>query len=469
MLTYDIDSIKDMPLYEGLYRFIQKDIVQGKIKVHEKLPSKRRLAAHLNISVTTVENAYGQLMTEGYIHSEQGRGFFVNEIGNMMGVMADEDQTERKMPYIPPEEEEEEYLVDFASNIADLSLFPFSTWSRLMRDILSGNNRELLKTVPYNGIYPLRKALADLLKSYRNMQVNPEQIIIGAGTEYLYGRILQLFGPGTVIALEEPGYKKLADLSQNREISWEYLSVYDKSHERMKKSKADIVHVSPANHFPTGIPMPVNVRMDLLEWAHARKGHYIIEDDYDSEIRYSGRAVPTLYTMDDKEKVIYLNTFSKSLIPSIRISYLILPPALLEKYRKTLSFYSCTSSSFEQLVLARFISEGYFERHINRLRMNYREKRDELLAAIEHSSLAERVKVSENNVGTHFQMKVVTQMSDEEIKRQAARHGMKLKMLSDYENIRQPENAGTLVINYAGVPKKRLKLAVQILESVFSK
>ncbi len=471
MLSFDIQKYKKLPLYEALYQAIRDEILSGSIAAGEKLPSKRALSLNMNISVTTIENSYSQLCLEGYVHAEPGRGFFVND-------MPDEDKENlaqlydvgsKTYPYIPPEEEEPKYKIDFKSNSSAMSLFPFSIWSRLMREVISCRNPELLVTGPYNGLFSLRNAIANHLKSYRGMNVNPNQIIIGAGTEYLYSRILALFGDGNIIAIEDPGYKKFADISGSQGCMWDYISVDEQGmrSDLLKKSKVNLAHISPANHFPTGAVMPISRRMEILEWVHRNPINYIIEDDYDSELRYSGKAIPTLYQMDDSAKVIYINTFSKSLVPSLRISYAVLPPKLVLRYRELLSFYSCTVSSFEQLTLASFISQGYFERHINRLKRHYRKKRELLIAAITASPLSDISQIKESEAGTHFLLRINTKLDDTQIHELAEEKGIKLALLSDYAKTFSIRNTRTLVINYAGLDPKQTSEAVSILEDIF--
>ncbi len=471
MLSFDLQKQGNVPLYEALYRAIRDEIISGGLTAGEKLPSKRALSLNMNISVTTIENSYAQLCLEGYIHSEPGRGFFVNDLPetdkeSLEYLYGAEDE---EYPFIPPEEEEPHYRIDFKSNMSAMSLFPFSVWSRLMREVVSSRNPELLVTGPYNGLYSLRKAIADHLHSYRGMNVNPDQIIVGAGTEYLYSRILALFGTGNVIAIEDPGYKKFADISGSQGCIWDYIPIdeFGMRSDLLKRSRANLAHVSPANHFPTGYVMPIARRMEMLEWAHSSPINYLIEDDYDSELRYSGKAIPPLYKLDKAERVIYLNTFSKSLVPSLRISYAVLPPKLILQYRERLSFYSCTVSSFEQLTLARFISQGHFERHINRLKQHYRNKRDLLISAIAASPLSKIGQIREAEAGTHFLLRMNTALDDAQIHAAADEKGIRLALLSDYAKAFSIRNSRTLVINYAGLDPKQTEEAVSILEEIF--
>lgn len=465
MLTYDLSRRGKTPLYEYLYHCIRNDILSGVLQSNERLPSKRALAAHLSVGVVTVENAYAQLLLEGYLYSIETQGYFVQplpytEVGGQSG--SKESLPEHETP-------EHEYQVDFKANKSSLDRFPSSVWAKLTRELLSSNDPEMLKTVPYNGLFTLRLAIADYLLRSRGMRVSPAQIIIGAGTEYLYSRLLQLFGQDVIIATEDPGYKKFAEVSAGFGVLWDYIPIDESGMrvDRLERNRVNVIHVSPANHFPTGIVMPISRRQQLLEWASQDPSRYIIEDDYDSELRYAGKLIPTMYSIDRNQKVVYLNTFSKSLVPSIRISYMVLPQLLLDRYKATLSFYSCTVSSFEQGILAKFISGGYFERHINRMKNYYKVLRNSILQALQTSPLAKISTIWEQNAGTHFLLKVNTILDDDEILSRAHERDMNLAMLSSYCRYPSLDQLRTLVINYAGIETDKIDLAVKILEEIF--
>lgn len=462
MLTYDLEKRGSLSLYDYLYQCIRQDIIHGKLAPQEKLPSKRSLAQHLNIGIITVASAYAQLAVEGYITSVEKKGYFVEDISTY---------AEKKISNVIniPEIEEHEYLADFKANRISLKNFPLSTWNRLMRETLSIHNESLLKTVPYNGVFELRKAIADYLRQTRAMEVSPAQIIIGAGTEYLYSRLLQLFGHSYTFAIEEPGYKKFASISASFGNTWKYIPIDDNGLlvQQLEESGADVVHLSPANHFPTGIVMPVTRRLELFEWVNRISKRYIIEDDYDSEFRYNGRFIPPLFAQDTQNKVIYMNTFSKSLVPSLRISYMVLPPKLLQLYIANQSFYSCTVSSFEQYALARFIAEGYFERHINKMKKFYREQRTKILTALRQSPLAAISKITERNAGTHFLLHIDTILSEAEIRANAQKVNLSLSFYSDYSHHYTSSQKCTLVINYAAIPDNKIDTVLKLLVSIF--
>lgn len=463
MLTYDLHRRGKTPIYIYLYQCIRRDIVEGKLRPGDKLPSKRALARHLSVGVVTVAGAYDQLVTEGYILSVEKKGYFVQNLSNY--------RVRKEEPAAHKEEEpdEREYFADFKANSIGLYHFPASVWNQLMRRALTEKNEYLYKTVPYNGLYILRAAIADYLLEARGMQVSPSQIIIGAGTEYLYSRLMQMFGRACTFAIEDPGYKKFAAISANHGNPWKYIPIDDGGLmiDKLEESGADVVHVSPANHFPTGIVMPITRRLELFEWVNRAHKRYIIEDDYDSEFRYTGSFIRPMYAVDNRNKVIYMNTFSKSMVPSLRISYMVLPPELVKRYHETMSFYSCTVSSFEQYALAKFISEGYFERHLNRLKNYYREQRTRMLKAVEESPLGEIADIIERNAGTHFLLRVRTTLTEEQVRQRAEEQDMLLSLYSDYSYAPPEDGVCTLVINYAGVDREKLPEVIRRLGSIF--
>lgn len=468
MLTYDLAKKENASIYEYLYQCIKKDILDGTLHANEKLPSKRELAKHHQISLKTVENTYEQLLTEGYIYSEEKRGYFVMPLGNDSGNRTSVSENHMPFSIYQGNLESHEYFVDFTSNQVAIEKFPFGTWAKIMRNVLSEKESLLLKTVPFQGIYELREAIAKYLYGFRGIQVSPDQIIIGAGTEYLYGRLIQLLGREHIYAVEDPGYRKITKIYQANDISWEYVDVDENGMQidKLYESAASIVHVSPGHHFPTGSIMPIARRRKLIEWAEEAYERYIIEDDYDSEFRFSHMPIPSLQSINHNHRVIYLNTFSKTLAPSIRISYMVLPRKLMERYINTMNFYSCTVSAFEQYAMAEFMNKGYFERHIHRMKKYYKEKRDRLLKVLESSALKDYVTIDEKDAGNHFLMKLHTSLSDTELKWYARENGIRLDCLSEY-CVRDKESfSHTIIVNYSDLEEASFAKALQLLSEV---
>lgn len=459
MLTYALTL--DGTLYEQLYECVKQDILRGTLKPGERLPSKRKLAEHLGVSVVTVETAYGQLIAEGYVQAVEKRGYFVAQIDEVLPRPAPTQA-------VFAEQAEPEYFLDLKSNHIHTEQFPFSIWARMMRQALLEQDKRLLQPLKYNGVSELRQAIAEYLYHARGMQVPPEQILIGAGTEYLYNLVVQLLGRDKVYGVEDPGYRTIARIYEVNGA--EYVPVpIDRqglSVRALERSAVNVAHISPSHHYPTGIVTPIARRQELLRWAMDKDGRYIIEDDYDSEFRFVGRPIPTLFGADKGEKVIYINTFSKTIAPSIRISYLILPPHLLARYQERLGFYACTVPSFEQYTLARFIESGSFERHIARMKKRYRTQRDAVISAIKSSPMAERCAIFEEDAGLHFLMRLETELPDERLKERMLEQGVRIACLSDYVYRRNPVYDHTLVINYTGIETEKLPKALEYLADI---
>lgn len=457
MLTYSFENRGGDSLYEYLYKQIKGDILSFRLAPDEKLPSKRALAKHLNISVITVEGAYGQLLAEGYIYSVPKSGYYVSRLSSAA-------QAPELSPAEEDEPESETVFADFVGSHGGKSSFPFSVWTRLMREVMSDSPEKLMVRSPSAGVRELREAIAEHLRSFRGMSVRPEQIIVGAGTEYLYGLIIQLLGRDCRYAVEDPGYRKISRIYEANRVDCVYIPMDAKGvdPDALIKSGADVLHISPSHHFPSGTVTPVSRRYELLSWACSAPGHYIIEDDYDSEFRLMGKPIPSLRSIDLMGKVIYINTFSKSLSSTIRISYMVLPEALMEEYENRLSFYSCTVSNFDQYTLAAFIRGGQLEKHINRMRSLYRSRRDTLIKCIRSQQNFPSVRIMEEDAGLHFLLRLDTELTDADIVSRCRENGLRVSCLGEYYR----HNTGcsrTLLINYSALEPERIPEAVDRL------
>lgn len=459
MLTYNLSALP-CPLYEGLYRCIREDILTGRLRPGEKLPSKRALADHLKISKVTVENAYAQLSAEGYLRTQEKVGYFVE---------ANTGPLPPPLPQPPPAsspEPAEVWAADLTSNQLRGDTFPFSVWSRLLREVMLDYGAELLKPMPIGGALVLREAISQYLYGFRSMSVSPDQILVGAGTDFLYNLLIQLLGRDKRYAVEDPGYDKIRRVYEATGVTCCPVPMDQDGVRVDALDGADVLHLSPSHHFPTGIVTPITRRQALLDWAEAAPWRYLIEDDYDSEFRLSGRPIPTLQSIDRCGKVIYMSSFTKSIAPSIRISFLVLPPALMETFRQKLGFYACTVPSFEQYTLARFLSEGYFEKHINRMKKYYREQRNQLIKLIQGASFASRVEILAQDAGLHFLLKVNTNRTDSELKTLCARAGIHVRCLTDYTIRQQAAFSHCLVVNYTGFDSTTAPQVLARLEEI---
>lgn len=438
MLTYDLPEKNK---YYALYLALRGDIAGGAIKAGEKLPSKRALAEHLGVSVITVQTAYEQLLAEGYVTSRERSGYFVVEVSLQSGVAATPPHVEKR--------KEERWALDLCSGRAPVKLFPFSTWAKLMRQTLSEEGGHLLERVPCDGDFALKEAIAAYLYRFRGLKVDPERIVIGAGAEYLYGVIVQLLGREKPYAVENPAYSRVPQTYALNGARCVFLPVDDDGVrvEAVEKSGACALHVSPSHQYPTGAVMPAANRSRLIAWAE-NEGAYIIEDDYDSEFRLFGKPLQTMAGMNG-ERVIYLNTFSKTLAPSLRMGYMVLPPRLYAVYREIFGNSANVVPLFEQKTLAKMLDGGYFERHVNRLRAYYRTVRAKLMKIF--AALPYKKQIIETGGGLHLTVRLPEFAGDEEIKRAAKERGINIKCVSDYLFSPDKRYEKVAVINYSSV------------------
>ncbi|MBP5331776.1 MAG: PLP-dependent aminotransferase family protein, partial [Lachnospiraceae bacterium] len=375
---------------EFIYESIKNDIRSGELKAGEKLPSKRSFAEHLGISVITIENAYAMLEEEGYIESHPRSGFYVRKLNLLSefgeSVEAGMADYQRRTLYDSPGEKKslgrsskpvsDQYEGTEMSRLPEETTYRYEDSSRIpqgmvkiMRQLLSDRPEILLEKPPHMGCAVLRNALADYLRRYRGMRVRPANIVIGSGAEYLYGMLVQFFGRDRIYGIEYPSYEKIEQVYLSNGAQTEHLQMAQDgiNSEALSESKANILHVSPYHSYPTGITASASKRYEYLSWAGSRDG-YLIEDDFDSEFAFLRKPIEPMFSMDRSGRVIYLNTFSKSLAPSIRVAYMVLPDRLMQKYAQNLGFYSCTVPVYDQYVLAEYIDSGAFERHLNRIR-----------------------------------------------------------------------------------------------------
>ncbi len=448
MVTYELKKSPGVPLYEALYRCIRQDILTGALKPNEKLPSKRALAQNLEVSKITVETAYSQLLSEGFIRSVEKVGYFVEDARGSLPA-----------PPVPaaPEPPPESFRLDLTDTGTEH--FPFSVWTKLQREVMLDYGEKLLLPLPNRGIPELRQAIADHLTAFRGMHIDPENILIGAGTDFLYNLLIQLLGRDLTFAVEEPGYRKIRKIYAAAGVRCVSAELDGQGVNPGSLEQADVLHFSPSHHFPTGLVTPVSRRMELLSWA-AQGEKWIIEDDYDTEFRFDAHPKPAMQTLDGGGRVIYMNSFSKSLAPSIRISYVILPPALMAQFQQKLGFYSCTVPSFEQYTLARFLSRGYFEKHINRMRKLYRSRRERVVQVLKSCPIASRLTILEQDAGLHFLLQVDTSLTDTQLTQTLSRLGIRVRALSEYFHDR-PQDRHCLVVNYAGVKEETLQAVLE--------
>ena len=451
MLTYELKKAPGVPLYEALYRCIREDILSGALRTGEKLPSKRALAQNLEVSKITVEAAYNQLLSEGFIRAQEKVGYFVEALEHR--------PVTRLQPAAPDSAPKREYLLDLTGSGTEH--FPFSVWSKLQREVMLDYGEKLLLPLPNQGIPELRLAIAQHLAAFRGMHVDPENILIGAGTDFLYNLLIQLLGRDKTYAVEEPGYGKIRKIYAAGGVACVSAPMDRQGVLPQHLTDAQVLHCSPSHHFPTGLVTSVTRRKALLQWAGTDR--WIIEDDYDSEFRFDAHPKPAMQSLDREGRVIYMNTFSKSLAPSIRISYMVLPRDLMEQFRRRLGFYSCTVPSFEQYTLARFLSRGHFEKHINRMRKFYRQRRNRVITQLKNCPFAENLTILEQDAGLHFLLQVKTQLSDRQLTQALDKSGIRVKALSEYYHDNR-QDRHCLVVNYSCLKEENLEKAIKSVE-----
>ena len=456
-LTISLDTRSRIPLYEQIYDYIKTDIQSGRIPYGEKLPSTRFLSKHLEVSRSTVELAYEQLLSEGYIESVPYKGFFVAQIDELYHLKKDKPQPQRER------KEARRYRYDFTPNGVDLKSFPYNVWRKLSKDILMDDRTELFRSGDSQGEYGFRSAICSYLYQARGVDCTPDQIIVGAGSDYILMLLGMILGMDHTIAFEDPTYKQAYRMAGGMSYNWIPVSM-DKNGMKvteLEKSGADIAYVTPSHQYPTGVIMPIRRRMELLKWACEAQGRYIVEDDYDSEFRYKGKPIPALKGYDASEKVIYLGTFSKSIAPAIRLSYMVLPKPLQEAYEQKARFVNSTVSKVDQLIVQKFIEEGYYERHLNKTRALYKSRHDVLIEELR--PMADICTISGENAGVHLLLTFQNGMTEEELIDRAAREDIRVYGLSDYRIKENCKEKATILLGYANLTEEQIRKAARLL------
>ena len=428
-------------LYMQIYEYFKNEIINGTYKANKKLPSKRNLAKEYNISLNTVDNAYSKLLEEGFIYSKERQGFFVSDVGELYVL-------DSKPIHITKEEENIEY--DFSySGVSEE--FPYKIFKKISSNIF--DNKDILEKVDYQGYLPLRTQISEYLDKSRGFKAEPSQIVISSGSEYLFQIIFKLISGK--FGIEDPGYNMLSNIMDTNDINYEFIPVDKNGMDltKLKKSKSDFCVITPAHQFPTGVIMNMQRRVELL---NMKKIKYVIEDDYDSEFKYSKRPVPALKSIDVNDKVIYIGSFSKSISPSFRVSFMVLPFDLVEKYNKIFKFFICPVSIMVQKMLTTFIEIGEFEKHLNRMRKIYSKKRQLLI-----DMLSERkdITIRGADAGLHVVLEYPKNYSEEYIVKKAKEKKIKVYGLSSYGTKRE---IPSILLGFATLSEEKLKEGVKL-------
>ena len=457
-LTINLNSKLHIPLYEQIYQYIKGEIRSGNIACGEKLPSSRALANHLEISRSTVEMAYEQLLSEGYIETIPCKGVYVSDVEGLYHQTLDMESADESLVL-----EKKKYRYDFSPYGIDLQSFPYNTWKKISKDVLSKPQTELLKSGNAQGEESLRHAIQKYLHQARGVKCKIEQIVVGAGNEYLLMLLGMILGTDNKVAFENPTYKQAYRLFEKMsyEVTTVEMDQYGMRVDCLRESKANMAYVMPSHQYPLGIVMPIKRRMELLHWAKEEPNRYIIEDDYDSEFRYKGKPIPSLQGYDAHDKVIYLGTFSRSIAPAIRVSYMVLPKHLVSVYRKQCEFLSCTVPKMDQYILKSFLEAGYFERHLNKMRALYKNRHDLLLTNLK--PLLKQCKITGEHAGVHLLLHFNDERKEEDLISLAEENNIKVYGISSYDIENSKQGSATILLGFANIKEEDIVEATKIL------
>lgn len=447
------------PIYVQIYEQIKKMILEKKYIENQKLPSKRGMADSLKVSPMTVDVAYQQLMAEGYIYSKPKSGYFVEkDLDTFIPVKTVSNQD------IDMKKSVKTYPYAFKTNVVDTSLFPYATWSKLTRTVLLDYQHALLNESDPQGLYELRLEIAKYLDIHRGISIDPSQIIIGSGSTSLMTLLVELLGRDKHYAIENPSYQKKHQLYKGQNVSLSLIGLDGSGMDirELKRKNVDVIHITTSHQFPTGVVMPISRRIELLNWAN-QTNRYIIEDDYDSEFRFSGKPIPALTGLN-QDKIIYMNTFTKTLAPSFRMNYMVLPKDLLKHYLNHLTHHSCTVPLLEQYVLYLFMKQGSFDRHINKMKKRYKQKVDLITDIL---SLYPFIKIKHFDAGLHGIIEVKTKKMPDCMKA-FEMAGIDIKSMDDFY-LDYPRKSVELVLGYAGIPIESLEKNIKMLAETIKK
>ena len=464
-LTVELRPGSEKCLYEQIYEYVRQEIREGKLRPGERLPSTRSLAEYLQISRSTATLAYEQLLSEGYIASQPYRGYYVCRMEELYRLDTGEGGMDRAAE---PVRTRLPYVVDFSPTATDMTRFPFSVWRKINKNVLSEGGGSLFAQGDAQGEYSLRETIGRYLHSSRGVNCTPQQIIVGAGNDYLLLLLEKILGRHVRIAMENPTYKRAYQIFDSfaYEITTVDMDEAGMTVSGLRRSDVTAVYVMPSHQYPTGVLMPIGRRLELLKWANEAPGRYLIEDDYDSEFRYKGKPIPSLQASDTQGRVIYIGTFSKSIAPAIRVSYMVLPQELLERYRKQCYFYSATVSRIDQKVLEEFIGEGYFERYLNKMRKHYKEKHDLLLEGL--ADFEAEFRVTGENAGLHLLLTGRKGQRESDLVEAAQALGVRVYGLSENLVGKTGEQSGhTVLLGYGGLEPQDIKKGLTLLRQAW--
>ena len=466
MIILNLDNKSKVPLYIQIYNEIKKMIQNKILKANEKLPSKKDFTDYYNISQNTSQNALYLLLEEGYIFSIERKGYFVSDIENLI---VHNVKIENKIKF----EEKDKIHYDFSYSGVDSKSLAKTIFKRITRDVYDEENDDLLFQGHIQGDLSLRKSICEYLLQSRGFKVEAEQIVISSGTEYLFYIIFKLFN-NKIYGLENPCHKMFKELFLTNNVSFKAISLDEAGImvEELKKYNVNVAYVTPSHQFPTGAIMSISRRTELLNWANENLNCYIVEDDYDSEFKYTGRPIPALKASDVNDRVIYLGSFSKSISPAIRVSYLVLPKELLDIYQKKLPYFICPVPTLNQKILYRFIKDGYFVKHINKMRTLYKKKREFLVNTIKNYSseiLNKEIYIQGADAGLHLVIKLNKKINEKAFLKECLEDSIKLYSLEEYYLEEIYNETSSFLLGYANLTNKKIEEGIIILLKILKK
>lgn len=453
------------PLYFQLYKYLKVEIQHGNIVAKTKLPSQRSLAHHLNISRNTVDTAYQQLLAEGYVVSKERQGLYVEELEKhyfQSSVLESMEKPQKSNP------KKDSSVIKFDFKYGDINVkdFPNKIWRQLSMHSLHEEQSHLFMYGDAQGELELRQYIATYLYEARGVKCSADQIVIGAGLQYLLGVLCNIIGRDELFGMEDPGYHRVRYLFKDHHIKMRPIPLDEKglSITHLRNSHIKAIYVTPSHQFPIGHVMPISRRLELLEWAKEENA-YIIEDDYDGEFRYAGKPIPALQGLDSYDHVIYMGTFSKSLIPSIKISYMVLPKNLINVYRKN-SYYVQTVSRLHQHTLQLFMESGHWERHLNKSRNNYKKRYEALIKAI-HQIFGDKMKIYGDSGGLHILLEPNNNMSEDELIEKATIKGVKVYPTSIFYATPSEELSAKVMLGFANLNEEEIFQGIELLNKAW--
>ena len=452
-MLLNINHQSKKPLYIQIYEKIKDKINQSELLQGQKLPSKRQLAANNGISQNTVIKAYDQLLVEGYIRSEERRGYFVEDIDFLQMPL---QSTKFYEDFALEKKKTEHFLVDLTRSNPDPSLFPVSVFSKIYTNLLNSQDESLLRASSGQGLFELRHSIAAYLSQSRGVPCQTDQLVLAPNSQLLLEILFNLYPEIQKIGMEDPGYPGYQSLFKVRKIEEKAIPLDEEGLviDQLYQSGADTVFVTPNHQFPTGSIMPLERRQQLLMWAQEKPSRIIIEDDYDGEFKYSGIPVPPLIQLDHHQQVVYLGSFTRVLSPGIRLSYLVLPEKMIKRFNDSYTHLSSSLSSFTQHAVHEFIKAGHFTSHLNRSRRLYKKKRDLLIQSIQ--AIDSEALFYGEEAGLSLLVKPGHCFNGPKLKEVCLREGIRLNLLSDYKNQPSEQDEKIIFLSFSSIPLEKI-------------